>query len=157
VLEEITTSYFFGIAYFFCDAFFALFGDLPTTSFFCLDAFEAALAFASASASASASALAFALVSFTFLVARVPGDSATLCLVVRARRFPLPRGDVRIPGEVGIRFFGGMTTQEHNKEAATVSPVVLISSKYEIQQKDNANNAVNLLASLHQVPDVGSV
>jgi len=50
-----------------------------------------------------------------------------------------------------------MTTQEHNKEAATVSPVVSISSKYEIQQGDDANYAVNLLASLHQVHDVGSV
>ncbi len=48
-------------------------------------------------------------------------------------------------------------TQEHNKEAATVSPVVSISSKYERQQGDNANYAVDLLASLHQVPDVGSV
>jgi hypothetical protein len=48
-----------------------------------------------------------------------------------------------------------MTTQEHNKEAATVSPVVLISSKYEKQQGDNTNYAVNLLASLHQIPDVG--
>jgi hypothetical protein len=50
-----------------------------------------------------------------------------------------------------------MTTQENNKEAATVSPVVSISSKYEIQQGDDANYAVNLLASLHQVLDVGSV
>jgi hypothetical protein len=155
VLEEKTTSYIFGITYFFCDAFFALFGDLPTTSFFCLDALEAALAFASASASASA--LAFALVAFTFFFARVPGNSASLCLVVRARRFALPRGDVRVLGEVGFRFFGGMTTQEHNKEAATVSPVVSISCKYEIQLEIETNYAVNLHASLHQVPDVGSV
>jgi hypothetical protein len=97
-----------------------------------------------------------AFVAFTFLFARVPGDSATLCLVVRARRFALPRGDVRIPGEVRFRFFGGMTTQEHNKEAATVLPVISISSNYEIQQRNNANYAVNLLTSLHQVSDVGS-
>jgi hypothetical protein len=50
-----------------------------------------------------------------------------------------------------------MTTQEHNKEAATVSPVVSISSKYEIQLEIETNYAFNLLASLHQVPDVGSV
>jgi hypothetical protein len=95
---------------------------------------EAALAFASASASISALAFtfSFAFAAFTFLFARVPGDSASLCLVVRARRFALPRGDVRIPGKVGFRFFGGMTMQQHNKEAATVSPVVSISSKFEI-------------------------
>jgi hypothetical protein len=127
---ESETSSLFGITYFFCDAFFALFGDLPTIFFFCLAALEAALAFASASASASA--LAFAFAAFSFLFAHVPGDSATLCLVVRARRFALPRGDVRIPGKVGFRFFGGMTMQQHNKEAATVSPVVSISSKFEI-------------------------
>jgi hypothetical protein len=101
--------------------------------------------------------LAFTFAVFTFLFTRVPGDSATLCLVVRARRFALPRGDVGIPGKDGFRFFGGMTTQEHNKEAATVSPVVSISSKYEIEQGDNANKAVILLASSHQIPNVGSV
>jgi hypothetical protein len=95
---------------------------------------EAALAFASASASISALAFtfSFAFAAFTFLFARVPGDSATLCLVVQACCVALPRGDARIPGEVGFRFFGGMTTQAHNKEAGTVSPFVLISSKYEI-------------------------
>ena len=46
--------------------------------------------------------------------------------------------------------------QERNKEAASVSPVVSISSKYEIQSY-NANYACNLHASSHQIPDVGSV
>jgi hypothetical protein len=96
---------------------------------------------------------AFAFATFTFLFARVPGNSAKLYLVVQARRFfALPRVDVRIPGKVGFCFFGGMTTQGHNKEAATVSPVVSISSKYyEIQKGDNTNYDDNLLASLHQI------
>ena len=47
--------------------------------------------------------------------------------------------------------------QERNNEAASVSPVVSISSNYYGIKSYNANYARNLLASLHQIHDVGSV
>ena len=47
--------------------------------------------------------------------------------------------------------------QEHNKEAETVSPVVSIFPASMRYREINANYAVNLLVSLHQIPDVGSI
>ena len=107
----------------------------PTTFFFIFNNFSEAEA---------ASAFSFAVLSFacsrSFLFAFVAGDSATLT-TFRLICMSLPRGDERVWGEAGMCFlFGGMITNklEHNKEAATVSPVVTVLREYHKVQKQRS-------------------